>query len=225
MLLDLAQRMLNEQIRASTAARERLKEVEGKRFAVVVRDSDLRVVTEAREDGLALRFDTETVCDVELTAGTTDLLRLARSSGLTELRNVGATINGDVRVAEAFAALFRLAMPEPEGVLADWIGDVPAHALGEAARAVGGWGIRAARAFEQNLGEYLQEETPTLVPAPLARSFTADVDRIVDDVARAERRVELLERRRRGGPARGATQDRKAGRAPDRDRSPEPGAR
>jgi len=195
MLLSLGQRMLNEQIRARTAARERLRELDGKRFAVSIRGSDFRVVAEAAGDELRLSRSGDEACDVELSGGALDLLKLARSASLSELKNAGATLNGDIHVAEGFAELFRLAMPEAEALLADWIGDMPAHAVGEAARAVGGWTGRAGEAFELNLGEYLQEENPTLVPTPLARKFYADVDRIRDDVERAARRIEILERR------------------------------
>jgi ubiquinone biosynthesis protein UbiJ len=197
MLLSLGQRMLNEQIRARTAARERLRELDGKRFAVSIRGSDFRVIAEAAGEELRLSRSADEACDVELCGGALDLLRLARSANLSELKDAGATLNGDIHVAESFAELFRLAMPEPEGLLADWIGDMPAHAVGETARAVGGWTERAGAAFERNLGEYLQEENPTLVPPALARQFYAGVDRLRDDVERALRRIELLERRLR----------------------------
>jgi ubiquinone biosynthesis accessory factor UbiJ len=195
MLLAIAERMLNEQIRASTAARERLGELEGKRFAVTVRGSDLSVVVESGGGKLRLSHAAEGACDVELEGGAIDLMRLARSASLSDLKGTSAKLSGDLHVAEAFAALLRLAIPEPEAVLADFVGDVPAHAFGEAARAVGGWALRAGRALGQNLGEYLQEESPTLVPPPLARHFVAEVDRIRDDVERAGKRIELLERR------------------------------
>ena len=195
MLLSLGQRMLNEQIRSRTAARVRLRELDGKRFALRIRGSDFRVVAEAAGDELRLSRSADQASDVELSGGALDLLKLARSANLSELKNAGATLNGDIHVAEGFAELFRLAMPEPEALLADWIGDMPAHAVGETARAVGGWTERAGEAFERNLGEYLQEENPTLVPPALARKFYADVDRIRDDVERARRRIELLERR------------------------------
>jgi ubiquinone biosynthesis protein UbiJ len=195
MLLALGQRMLNEQIRASTAARECLRSLDGRRFAVTVKGSDLRIVIEASGNELLLRSSPDGECDVELCAGAFDLLRLARSAGLSDLKSTGATLNGDVNVAEGFADLLRLAMPEPEAVLAEWVGDIPAHAAGEAARRLGGWSRRAGRAFEQNLAEYLQEERPTLVPPALARHYLAEVDRLRDDVERAERRIVLLERR------------------------------
>jgi ubiquinone biosynthesis protein UbiJ len=147
---------------------------------------------------LQLSRSSDEACDVELSAGAFDLLKLARSASLSELKHSGATLNGDIHVAEAFAELLRLAMPEPEALLADWVGDMPAHAAGEATRAAGGFARRAHRAFEQNLAEYLQEETPALVPPALARQFCADVDRIRDDVERAARRIEILERRSEG---------------------------
>lgn len=197
MLLSLGQRMLNEQIRSRTAARERLQELAGKRFAIRIRGSDFRVVAAAAGDELQLSRSLDEPCDVELSGGALDLLKLVRSANLSELKSAGATLNGDIQVAEGFAELFRLAMPEAEALLADWIGDMPAHAVGETARAVGGWAERAGQAFERNLGEYLQEENPTLLPPALARQFYAGVDRMRDDVERAARRVELLERRLR----------------------------
>lgn len=200
MLLSLAERMLNEQIGASTAARERLAGLEGKRFAVAVKGTGLRIVLESAGGDLKLSRSAAD-CDVELTASAFDLLKLARSASLADLRSVDASLNGTVDIAEGFADLMRLAMPEFEDVIADWIGDMPAHAVGEAGRRLSRFGERAGRAFEQNIAEFLQEESPTLVPPPLARRFGSEVDRIRDDVDRAERRIENLERRlgKRGG--------------------------
>lgn len=199
MLLAFAERLLNEQIRASTAARERLAALAGKRFVLRIRDTDLNVLVESRDGDLRLGPATDAGADVELTAGIFDLMRLARSSGLSALKSTEATLNGDLRLAESFAELFRLAVSEPEDLLAGWIGDMPAHALGETARAFGGWSRRAGRSLEQNLAEYLQEETTNLPPPPLARQFLADVDRIRDDVERAEKRLDSIERRLRPG--------------------------
>lgn len=198
MLLSLGQKMLNEQIAASTAARERLSELDGKRFAVIVKGSELRIIAESADGELKISSSKDIECDVELSAGALELLKLARSASLSDLRSVDARLNGDVNVAESFADLMRLAMPEPEALLAGWIGDMPAHAVGQAARRFGGWTERAERAFEQNFAEYLQEETPTLIPPALARNFSTEVDRIRDDVDRAERRIELLERKLKG---------------------------
>jgi ubiquinone biosynthesis protein UbiJ len=89
----------------------------------------------------------------------------------------------------------KLARPDLEEHAARWLGDVPAHALGEAARAAGAWLGRAARALRADTAEFLQEESRAL-PAPLeAQAFYADVERLRDDVERAAARLSRLERR------------------------------
>lgn len=188
--------MLNEQIRSSTAAREQLESIEGKRFAVTITGTDLRVVAEARGGEMRLSYVGD--ADVELDASAIDLIRLAQSATLTDLKGSGARLTGDLHVAEGFAELLRLAMPGPEAALADWIGDMPAHAVGKVSRGLFGWTQRAHLAMEQNVAEYLQEESPTLIPPALANDFADEVDRLRDDVERAERRIELLERRTAG---------------------------
>jgi len=198
MLLAIGQKMLNDQIRASTAAQDRIGPLAGKRFAVTLKGSNLRIIVEAVDGELRLSRSAETASDVELCAGAYDLMKLARSASLTELKTTGATLSGDLHIAEGFAELLRLAMPDAEGLLAGWIGDMPAHAAGQAARGFGSWTRRAGHAFEQNMAEYLQEESPTLVPPALARHFMAEVDRVRDDVERAARRIDLLERKLRG---------------------------
>jgi ubiquinone biosynthesis protein UbiJ len=234
MLLAAGQRMLNEQIRASTALRERMRSLEGKRFAVEISGTDLRIVVEAKGGEMQLSFGGGSRggnsrggnsrggnssgssgsgssgsgsgssgtresgngdVDVELKASAIDLIKLARSATLTDLKGSGAKLNGDLDVAESFADVLRLALPEPEGALADWIGDMPAHAVAQVSRGMFGFTRRAQRAFEQNVAEYLQEESPTLIPPALASYFADEVDRLRDDVERAQRRVELLERR------------------------------
>lgn len=193
MLLAAGQRMLNEQIRSSTAAREQLATLDGKRFAVEITGTDLRVIAEARSGQVHLSWVGD--ADVELNASAIDLMKLARSATLTDLKGSGARLTGDLHVAEGFAELLRLMLPGPEAALADWIGDMPAHAVGQVSRGLFGWTQRAHRAVEQNVAEYLQEESPALIPPALANEFADEVDRLRDDVERAERRIELLERR------------------------------
>jgi ubiquinone biosynthesis protein UbiJ len=92
--------------------------------------------------------------------------------------------------------LLKLARPDLEGEAAKWLGDVPAHALGEAVRGAGAWLGRAAGALRMNTAEYLQEESRAM-PAPLeAQAFYGDVERLRDDVERAAARLAHLERGR-----------------------------
>jgi ubiquinone biosynthesis protein UbiJ len=136
-----------------------------------------------------------TAASATLSATPIDLLRLARAADLSTLRGTGAEISGSPEVAERFAKLLKLARPDVEEHVARWVGDVPARALGDAARGVGAWLERAAGALRANTAEFLQEESRAVPAALEAQAFYADVERLRDDVERAAARLARLERR------------------------------
>src|SRR6478672_6240924 len=129
------------------------------------------------------------------TASPFDLLRLARAADLSTLRGTQAEIKGSPEVAERFAKLLKLARPDLEEYASRWLGDVPAHALGEAARAARAWLERAANALRANTAEFLQEESRALPAALEVQAFYSDVERLRDGVERAAARLARLERR------------------------------
>jgi ubiquinone biosynthesis protein UbiJ len=192
--LRLIESELNRLIAESTAARERLARLAGTSFAVHVEGLGLTAVLHA--DGDRLRIDTDTT-DATATIRATpfDLLALARAEGASAVKRTQADLRGDLQVAERYAELLKLARPDLEGEVAKWLGDVPAHALGQLARGTAAWLERAATALRMNTAEYLQEESRAM-PAPLeAQAFFGDVEKLRDDVERAAARLAHLERR------------------------------
>jgi len=149
----------------------------------------------ARPPATAPTVDSVHPVSATLSATPIDLLRLARSADLSTLRGTLAEIKGSPEVAERFAKLLKLARPDLEEHAARWLGDVPAHALGDAARAAGAWLERAAHALRANTAEFLQEESRALPATLEVRAFYADVERLRDDVERAAARLARLERR------------------------------
>jgi ubiquinone biosynthesis protein UbiJ len=220
-LAAMLERSLNREIAESTPAKDLVVDLDGESFAIDVRGPGVgcvlratggRVTVEPRWQAAAQRFAggfavssaTARVSAVDspsppasatLSATPIDLLRLARAADLSTLRGTGAEISGSPEIAERFAKLLKLARPDLEEHAARWLGDVPAHALGEAARAVGAWLERAARALRTNTSEFLQEESRALPAALEAQAFYADVERLRDDVERAAARLARLERR------------------------------
>jgi len=185
---------LNRFIGESTAARELLARLAGTSFAVHVEGVGITAVMHA--DGERLRLDGEAAdATVTLRATPLDLLKLVNAEGVSGMKRTHADLKGDLQIAERYAQLLKLARPDLEGELAKWVGDVPAHALGEAARGAAAWLKRAAGALRMNTAEYLQEES-RVVPAPLeAQAFYGDVEKLRDDVERAAARLAHLERR------------------------------
>jgi ubiquinone biosynthesis accessory factor UbiJ len=196
----LLERALNREIAASTAAADVLADLDGQSFAVEVRGVGVRCVLRSQGERIAVvaglvAADSESA-SATLRATPLDLLRLARSADVTSLKGTGAEIAGSPEVAERFAALLKLARPDLEEALARWIGDVPAHALANAAHDAGGWLMRAAAAMRMNTAEFLQEESRALPAALEAQALYADVERLRDDVDRAAARLARLERAR-----------------------------
>jgi ubiquinone biosynthesis protein UbiJ len=193
--LNFIEAELNRCVGESTAARELLARLDGTSFAVHVEGLGLTRVLHA--EGERLRLDSDAgVATATLRATPLDLLRLLRADGVSGVKRTRAELSGDLDVAERYARLLKLARPDLEEEAAKWLGDVPAHALGEAVRGFRVWLERAGAALRMNTAEYLQEESRAM-PAPLeAQAFYADVERLRDDVERAAARLALLERRR-----------------------------
>ena len=211
-LATMLERALNREISASTPAKDLVADLDGESFAIDVRGpgigcllraTDGRVTVEPRWQARspatarvsALDSPSSPPASATLSATPIDLLRLARAADLSTLRGTGAEISGSPEVAERFAKLLKLARPDLEEQAARWLGDVPAHALGNAVRAGGAWLERAARALRANTSEFLQEESRVLPAALEAQAFYGDVERLRDDVERAAARLARLERR------------------------------
>jgi ubiquinone biosynthesis accessory factor UbiJ len=186
---------LNRCIGESTAARELLARLQGTSFAVHVEGLGVTGVLHA--DGERLRLDSDAAgATATLSATPFDLLRLLRADGVSGVKRTRAALSGDLDVVERYARMLKLARPDLEEEVAKWLGDVPAHALGEAVRGLGAWLDRAGAALRMNTAEYLQEESRA-IPAPLeAQAFYADVERLRDDVERLEARLARVERNR-----------------------------
>jgi ubiquinone biosynthesis protein UbiJ len=181
-------RLLNRCVDESTPAKDLLLELEGASLAL-------------RIDGIGAQcaFSVEASVEAptaELRATPLDMLALARGGGVSGLRRTGAELTGDLPTAEQFAEVLRLSRPDLEEELARWIGDLAAHEIGRAGRALVGWLRRAGEALTLNAAEYLQEESRALPAALEAEAFFSDVERLRDDVERAAARLTRLEQLR-----------------------------
>jgi ubiquinone biosynthesis protein UbiJ len=200
-LAAMLERVLNREIAASTPAKDLVTDLAGDSFAIDVRGLGFTCVLRATDGRVTVeprwQADAQSARPISATLSATpiDLLRLARSADLSTLRGTGAQIVGSPEVAERFAKLLRLARPDLEESASRWLGDVPAHALGSAARAAGAWLERAASALRANTAEFLQEESRALPATLEVQAFYSDVERLRDDVERAGARLARLERR------------------------------
>lgn len=194
MLARVAEGLLNRGIDASSVAGRHAASLEGKCLAVDVLGLSLRVELRIRAGRAEIASGTSGAADVTIKATPLELAKLAGADSVQRLKGSSVELNGDVHTAEAFAALLKTAMPDLERELADWIGDVPAHALGRRARALERWSAHSRAALEADVAEYVHEEGELAPRADEVRAYCAEVDRLRDDVERAAARLDRLVR-------------------------------
>ena len=87
------------------------------------------------------------------------------------------------------------ARPDFEEEMARVVGDLAARNIANVARGFLDFGRRTARSLAGSVSEYLQEEGRDVPTRTELEEFLAGVDRIRDDVERAEARLARLETR------------------------------
>jgi len=197
MILPTLESLLNRSIASAASAQVLCRKLKDRTLALRVEGPDLSF--NLRSDGERLHLTTgqPAIPDASISGTPLALLGLVAKSPESQVRSGVVRIEGDAEAAQTFQNLLKAAHPDLEEELSRFVGDGAAYRLGSLARGALRTGQRAIATFGQNVSEYLQEESRD-VPARLeVDEFTRDVDRLRDDVERAEARLALLERRSR----------------------------
>lgn len=103
-----------------------------------------------------------------------------------------ARINGSVELADTLGFVLRHLSWDVEEDLSRVVGDIAAHRIATSLRALTAWQKQAARNLAENATEYLRDETGLLPSPQEVASFSDEVDRLRDDLARLEKRLQKL---------------------------------
>jgi ubiquinone biosynthesis protein UbiJ len=103
-----------------------------------------------------------------------------------------ARIEGSAEFAQALGFVIRNLRWDAEEDLSRLVGDVAAHRIVKGGKEFAAWQQQAAQNFAANLAEYFTEEQPLIAKQADIAAFSADIDRLRDDVARLEKRLALL---------------------------------
>lgn len=143
------------------------------------------------EDGLLAAPGDETAAapDVSITLPATAPL-LALQGNDAAMR--AARLEGSADFAEALGFVIRNLRWDAEEDLSQLVGDIAAHRLVGTAQKLIGWQQKAARNLAENLVEYFTEEQPLIARRLAIADFATEIDRLRDDVARLEKRVQRL---------------------------------
>jgi ubiquinone biosynthesis protein UbiJ len=109
------------------------------------------------------------------------------------MREIG--IEGNADLAGTVQYLFRHLRWDVAEDLSKVFGDALAERMVSEGRRFAAWNRETAEKLAQNFAEYWTEERPLLARPSEVRRFLADADQLRDDLARLEKRVELLARK------------------------------
>ena len=102
------------------------------------------------------------------------------------------TITGDAELGQVVNDILQSMDIDWEEHLSHYIGDIATHSIGKFVRDLRDFGKQAARSLQQNVTDYLQEES-RLLPARLEiEDFYHDVNKLRNDLDRLEAKIKLL---------------------------------
>jgi ubiquinone biosynthesis protein UbiJ len=102
-------------------------------------------------------------------------------------------VTGDMGLAHQFQRAIDQLDPDWEAALADYLGDVPAHFLGQRLRGAVKWSRQAFRSLNANVEEYIHEESRSLPGRRELEATFEDIDQVSLQVERLEARVRQIE--------------------------------
>lgn len=185
-------RLVNRQLQAKTPARELCAELDGRVIAIRVRNTALALYFLIHRDKLEVTGVADNP-DVIISGSLIALARLAGPSADAAIRDGSVDLSGDAETAQAFQQLLAYGKPDIEEELSGVLGDVAARGLGDIARNVGRWAENTHATVQQNIQEYLQEESRSVPSRYEVENFRDQAETLRDDVDRVEARIRRLE--------------------------------
>jgi len=185
-------RLVNRQLQAKTPARELCAELDGRVIAIRVRNTALALYFLIHRDELEVTAVADNP-DVVISGSLIALARLAGPSADAAIRDGSVDLSGDAETAQAFQQLLAYGKPDIEEELSGVLGDVAARGLGDIARNVGRWAENTHATVQQNIQEYLQEESRSVPSRYEVENFRDQAETLRDDVDRVEARIRRLE--------------------------------
>lgn len=190
---------LNHYLNLDPDTPSRFTALSGKVIAVELEGLGRGIYFAPEPDGVRILAGYAGVPDTTLRGTPWALFRMGRlqsdgRAARAALASGEVRISGDIELGQRFKQILDAVEIDWEEHLAGFVGDLLAHKLGNAARAVQGWGRQAADTLGLDFAEYQQEEAHNLPRPDDVRNFIGAVDTLRDDVERLEQRVGRLRR-------------------------------
>ncbi len=193
-LMTLLEQSLNRLLSRDPVTLRALGRLDGRVIALEISSPvPMKLFLIPNNEGLQLQQHYGDEPDASIAGSASALLRLVSSEDkAAALFGKGVTISGDSVLANRLQAILADTDIDWEGLLADQIGDLPAHQAANFVRQQRSYWRQTGSSLSHNLGEYLQEEALLLPPRAELEGFMADVDTLRQRSDRLEARLQRL---------------------------------
>jgi ubiquinone biosynthesis accessory factor UbiJ len=194
-LLAAIEQALNHYLALDPRALEQMAVLEGRVLGVELRGLAVTFYLLPGRGGVQVLGHYEGDADARLSGTPVALARLGLGANAPGMLFSGEVrIEGDTELGQTFRRILDDMDIDWEEQLARYTGDLVAHQVGRGLRAAAHWGGEAGRSLEQDVTEYLQEESRQLITEQELEGFLAGVDVARTDVDRLEARIKRLRR-------------------------------
>lgn len=176
-----AEALINKTLSLDSAALHQLSQLDGAVIKVSITTLDTCVTLQPCNNRLVLsmnndKFD-ESEVDVTIEGSPLSLARLIFEEDKDRLIRAGEiSLVGNTEIAQQFQALMSGLNIDWESLLADIMGDIPAHFIGQKVRQGAAWGKQAQQSLTANIEEHLHEESRLLPTRIELQAQFADID-------------------------------------------------
>ncbi len=186
------QALLNRSIAASAEAGELLRRLEGHTLALGIRGTGINIFLFGRNGELQMSLESRADPEAAIVGTPLGIASLGLGDPRAAFRDGSVKATGDAVLAGDFRRLLVAARPDWEEELAQIVGDVAAHQIGNFFRNFGQWTRTTSDTVARNFGEFLTEESRDVPSDWEVEKFCSDVDTLSDDVDRLMARIDML---------------------------------
>lgn len=178
---------LNRVLRRNSWAQERLKAYGGKTVALEFPPFAAALTVLESGELATAAVETRPETTIRITPGIALRIAARDEAVWSEI-----PVTGDTDFATAINQVWRNLDWDIEEDLAQIFGDLAAHRMVEAGKSLDEWRAQSLDNLLRSFAEYWTEEDPLIARADEVEEFNREVDRLRDDVARFEKRLDLL---------------------------------
>lgn len=184
---------INRYLALDPAAGDLLNSLENKSITVILKEFSFPVHFSIQQQQIYVHSNLDEQADVSLRASIPQLINMTLANNDTDsILGSDIEMSGNMDVGRQFRDVFKNLDIDWEEILSRYTGDIIAHKVGTGFRHLNKWMSNTGQSIQQDITEYLQEESQQLPTESEIAAFIKQVDDVRLSIDRVEARIKLL---------------------------------